>query len=888
VPQRRYSRKMMNVSGIKKRILSRTFWLYVSIMIGVQAAGYPIWVTAKPYAAVKAVKNKPTAGKRSAAERTRPLVNPDPAPDQVIRISDLKPGKAPAINAIPDAKSPYAYQADLGGAVARFQDKAGRRAGVRFNSANAGLGFFLRDSTGSTAVKIDSDHVDFIKGDTKVRYTVAGGKIKEEIVLKAKPPGPTLAFDYYEDGVRREATKDGGWRYLDENEAEVFRILPATVKDAGGAVGTASMAIQDATLTLTVDPAFLQRAAYPVVIDPTVVTTTTVASATRYTNSRKLVRTKSGALFLLYQRGSGLAFRVSTDMGNTWGAPTSISTTTRYEASIVIDGNDNIYAAYADNTATNTVAFRKLAYAGNDTWTVGAETIVTTETAPRQPSINRDTGGRIWVSYRYNSVNIYTRYSDNDGAAWSASTVLGSSHNTGSALLVPYNGYPAAIFEPNATSLAWKYWNGASWSATQTIMSGTNIDNYNFSAVVTKNNYIHVVYGDGSGGLLFIRYTYFNGVGWSSPVDITANVGDQRPQLTTNGRDIWVFWSQYVGRNQYKIVYKKNNGVVWDPAPTVFTPSSERQFEQVRTRNAGVWTDETVDASNTVTNDVPFFNNNGDTLYAGQSEKFNYVFFDLTVSASANTVPTWQYWNGAAWSPLTITENPTYGFTADGNIRFTAPADWTTTTVNGGSAAYFVRATRTAAVVATRPVAAQFSAIKYNTYPMTIMKDLEIAGVAWSEGQNPNYNVLFQPFAVSTLSLTINSTFNRDGTSGSNSNDFGSAAPFDSPFVIHPDVAKHAIQLTVGSDVFWDLLVQSDGDFNAGGGKTMPIDQLSWRLHSTADPWTSFSTSPTVMLADQTPTAGSAFRYDFKLVTTWNDDPGTYLTTVTYTALPAP
>lgn len=861
--------------GVKA--LSRTSRLCLIGIVGIIVAGYPIWATAKALAASDFLKSRPTIseGVSFGANDNRPTkVN-------------SRDGPSPEIRAQADPKSSYALKADLGTAVVQFENRD-KQAGAQFSAGNSALGFFLRGSADSTVKKTSKNSVAFEKGDMRVVYTIDKSTVKEEIILDKKPSHTEWVFDYNETGLRREAGPDGGWQYFNEAGEEVFCIPTATVSDANGATGTVTMTIKDSELILAVDEAFLQKAAYPVVIDPTVVATAAIDSATSYTNSRKLVKTKSGAFFLLYQSGSGLAYKVSTDTGNSWGAPTMLSPTTRSEASIVIDGDDNIYAVYSDNTATDTVAFRKLISTGAATWTIGGETIVTSETAPRHPSVQRESGGRIWVSFRYSDANIYARYSDDDGASWSASANLGTSHAAGSALLVPYQGYTAVIYEPNATSLAWRYWNGASWSPAQTIVSGTNIEDYNFSAAVTRNNDIHLIYAEGSAAPQFIRYTYFDGASWSLPVDITTDTGDRCPQLTTNGRDVWAFWSRYIGFNQYQMVYKKDSGGVWDATSTVFTPASEQQFQQVWTqKNGSVWSDETADASSTAADDVPFFSTNDDSLYAGQSEKFDYIYFDMTVGASVNTAPIWEYWNGSAWTALTITENPTYGFTADGNIRFTPPSDWAVTAVNGSQPGYFIRATRTVTGLSTKPVAGQLTAVKNNIYPMTILKDTDVTGITWSEGIAPNCNALFQPFTVSTTTLDIDSTYNRDGTTGTASNDFGTASPLDSPFVIHTDAAKHAIQLTIGSDIDWDLLVTASGDLT-GGGKTIPIERLSWRAHGSSDAWISFSTTQTAIMTSQLPASADTTRLDYQLVTNWDDDPETYQTTIYYTALPSP
>jgi hypothetical protein len=83
----------------------------------------------------------------------------------------------------------------------------------------------------------------------------------------------------------------------------------------------------------------------------------------------------------------------------------------------------------------------------------------------------------------------------------------------------------------------------------------------------------------------------------------------------------------------------------------------------------------------------------GDRAYFGMSIKFKQLIFDLdTLSQGGAYV--WEYWNGAAWQALTVTDG-TSGFTHDGAVSWTPPADWATTTVNGQTR-YWVRVRPTA------------------------------------------------------------------------------------------------------------------------------------------------------------------------------------------------
>ncbi len=71
----------MNVSGSKRTILKRTFWLLVAILISAQAAGGPLLAIAKPSARQNASKTKASRAKGTADPITEAGV------DQVTKVA---------------------------------------------------------------------------------------------------------------------------------------------------------------------------------------------------------------------------------------------------------------------------------------------------------------------------------------------------------------------------------------------------------------------------------------------------------------------------------------------------------------------------------------------------------------------------------------------------------------------------------------------------------------------------------------------------------------------------------------------------------------------------------------------------------------------------------
>lgn len=111
--------------------------------------------------------------------------------------------------------------------------------------------------------------------------------------------------------------------------------------------------------------------------------------------------------------------------------------------------------------------------------------------------------------------------------------------------------------------------------------------------------------------------------------------------------------------------------------------------------DGGVFSDETMDASDSGTGDVVLRPNPAavnDAIYVGFTYKFLALQVVTSTAATDGTVA-WEYWDGAAWSVLSVTDN-TNAFRNAGteSVVWTDPTGWATTSVNASAALYFVRA----------------------------------------------------------------------------------------------------------------------------------------------------------------------------------------------------
>ena len=109
--------------------------------------------------------------------------------------------------------------------------------------------------------------------------------------------------------------------------------------------------------------------------------------------------------------------------------------------------------------------------------------------------------------------------------------------------------------------------------------------------------------------------------------------------------------------------------------------------------DGGVLTDQTVLANQEAVDDMtllPAAPAVGDAYYFGASDPMSSLWVDVSTPADWVGALTWEYWDGASWSVFPALEDDTIGFTASGlnEVRWTVPAGWAVTTVNGRGAFY--------------------------------------------------------------------------------------------------------------------------------------------------------------------------------------------------------
>ncbi len=281
----------------------------------------------------------------------------------------------------------------------------------------------------------------------------------------------------------------------------------------------------------------------------------------KYAPQRKLLRTSAGKLVAIACLGSvspqGICMSTSTDNGDTWSAWSQITTNTAHsEVSAVMDANNNIYIVYYSTAGT--CYFRKLTYvSGTQSWTVGDSVSLTSMT--QRAVIALRSNGDIWCISQDVSTNGTLRYnvSTNDGSSFTNGTyVVSATAAILSTAIFPISTKIGIIclLDTGTNNLRYLEWD-SSMSAVETIgtvgYGDTERDDLGVCKVSDSAIYLSTRTASG------IRVFKWDGSSWDDGVLVSDNANDRHASLTrnTSGSRIYIVWSNYVGANQYNLVY---------------------------------------------------------------------------------------------------------------------------------------------------------------------------------------------------------------------------------------------------------------------------------------------------------------------------------------------
>lgn len=137
-----------------------------------------------------------------------------------------------------------------------------------------------------------------------------------------------------------------------------------------------------------------------------------------------------------------------------------------------------------------------------------------------------------------------------------------------------------------------------------------------------------------------------------------------------------------------------------NPASLTYGAIGIRDFNQMWAFDGtATFTDETTDINNVGTADVTITNAIGAIWYFGYDYKFNHMVLQISTASNGGTI-VWEYWNGSAWTTLTVAGV----LTATGWARFTwtMPTNMASTAINSVTK-FYVRM-RVSATFTTAPI----------------------------------------------------------------------------------------------------------------------------------------------------------------------------------------
>jgi RHS repeat-associated protein len=144
------------------------------------------------------------------------------------------------------------------------------------DAAGRSVGFTLQDASATAQAHVDGDEATYadVRDGVDAAYAAAADGVKETLTLADATAPAVYAFNLNaSDGLTPALRRDGSVRFTDAHGATRFTIPAPTVQEHGATAPVAAharYALSDdgRTLTLTVDRDWLDHAAFPVAVDP--------------------------------------------------------------------------------------------------------------------------------------------------------------------------------------------------------------------------------------------------------------------------------------------------------------------------------------------------------------------------------------------------------------------------------------------------------------------------------------------------------------------------------------------------------------------------------------------------------------------------------------------
>lgn len=155
-----------------------------------------------------------------------------------------------------------------------------------------------------------------------------------------------------------------------------------------------------------------------------------------------------------------------------------------------------------------------------------------------------------------------------------------------------------------------------------------------------------------------------------------AYAGGQQTLVTPDGRVLGTASNPLVVTGGGSI-----SGLTGDSTSTVLV-TEQGYFDLVYNFDgASTYTNNTTESKTTFGTAFNILSSSSQYLYLGKSTTFDDVSVTVRTMTTATVAITAEYWNGSAWTSLSITDN-TNNFQNNGTITYTVPGSWEQTAVN--------------------------------------------------------------------------------------------------------------------------------------------------------------------------------------------------------------
>ncbi|HVZ66924.1 MAG TPA: peptidoglycan DD-metalloendopeptidase family protein [Patescibacteria group bacterium] len=730
-----------------------------------------------------------------------------------------------------DSSEHFRYRKILNrGVNAHFWDKDKKKADFSLtdDSGKSSLSFTLRqdsNATDSAAPTVNGEELTYpvtVGGvDAVLKYTVTDNQVKEQIVFDKKPDisnDLNIVFDTQVNGLKT-TSNNGQYNLKSDDGSDNWTIQTPNVVDSKGDNGQIIGVLDGSTYTLKIDKDFLDKANYPITVDPTVViNTSSDLNATQASTQHHIVRTSDGTLHSFVQVGtqtatcggsskSGLLWFNSTDNGATWTCQAQLSsdTTNLFYADARVDTSDNIYVVYSVNTTGRNnaydVIYQKISYNGSSSWTAQTPQTVLdgsgSATAYSYATIELESTTRAWIATRYydgTNYGVTVQYSNSLGNAptWTQSIsnldTVGSTNTKHIPTMIRFGTSIGVIWsDQTANGLYWRTRGDSdslsSWTAQVAVFTATGLVTPTFAAATDNQGHIYVA----TNAATSVYLNYFNGATWTAALTVSSAAASAAfVSLSTDGDNVWVFYGDTTNlaaglSGNRRLVYKECYPPFLVTADCDTNSTSVNSYQDIFDKSwafratGSVYTDVTTAAGNTTTADV--FNSSstkmvsalGDIIYFGKTVQYDAISWAISTAGVGGTI-VWEYCSGVdgsnncnAWSTLSFTASSTPSFTAttNGYGAFTPPGGWVAGKVNTDSSTYYYIRARVSVAYTTAPIGTQMTSIPQINWPSAITNVVSNSVyMTWNENATSPEKVKYGAATVSALTPGTDSNIN--------------------------------------------------------------------------------------------------------------------------------